>query len=186
MLNFNNIKSIAEYMNTELAKGRSQKDIEINDFKVNEKVIKNRLSRAGYKKINNQWIFNTTKYNTNCSMNNTPNTTIDNTNCSTNTTNHTTEILQPKNISKDPKVFTNKEIETINKLLNLNVDILELIIDEYSKRNNKKVEITDNSAIITSLRLNKEIYTLIKEKAQIEGLNVYEIMNNCMLEYLNK
>jgi hypothetical protein len=53
-----NIDQVALYMNEELQKGRSQKEIEINDFKVNEKVIKNRLSRKRYKKHTdiNQWV----------------------------------------------------------------------------------------------------------------------------------
>lgn len=51
----NNIDEVVLYMNAELEKGRSQKDIEINDFKVNQGVIKNRLARRGYKKINNKW-----------------------------------------------------------------------------------------------------------------------------------
>lgn len=51
-----NINEIALYMNAELSKGRTQKDIEINDFKVNERVIEKKLKRKGYKKINNQYI----------------------------------------------------------------------------------------------------------------------------------
>lgn len=54
----NNIDDVVLYMNAEFKKGRSQKDIEINDFKVNQGVIKNRLTRRGYKKVDNQWILN--------------------------------------------------------------------------------------------------------------------------------
>lgn len=52
----NNIDEVISYLNDELSKGRTQKDIEINDFKVNERVIAKRLTSRGYKRINNQYI----------------------------------------------------------------------------------------------------------------------------------
>ena len=52
----NNIEEVISYLNNELSKGRTQKDIEINDFKVNERVIAKRLTSRGYKKIDNQYI----------------------------------------------------------------------------------------------------------------------------------
>lgn len=52
----NNIEEVAAYLNNELLRGRKQKEIEINDFKVNERVIAKRLISKGYKKIDNQYI----------------------------------------------------------------------------------------------------------------------------------
>lgn len=52
----NNIEEVISYLNAELSKGRTQKDIEINDFKVNERVIAKRLTSRGYKRIDNQYI----------------------------------------------------------------------------------------------------------------------------------
>ena len=52
----NNIEEVISYLNNELSKGRTQKDIEIKDFKVNERVIAKRLTSRGYKRINNQYI----------------------------------------------------------------------------------------------------------------------------------
>lgn len=52
----NNIDEVATYLNNELNKGRTQKEIEINDFKVNERVIAKRLTKRGYKKVDNQYI----------------------------------------------------------------------------------------------------------------------------------
>ena len=52
----NNINEVVEYLNNELSNGRTQKEIEINDFKVNERVIAKRLTSRGYKKIDNQYI----------------------------------------------------------------------------------------------------------------------------------
>lgn len=55
--NADELKQIVEHMNTELAKGRMQKEIEINDFKVNERVMGKRLARKGLKKIENKFVF---------------------------------------------------------------------------------------------------------------------------------
>ena len=51
-----NIEDIIQYVNSQLSLGRHMKDIEINDFKVNERVITKRLNRKGYKKIDNQFV----------------------------------------------------------------------------------------------------------------------------------
>ena len=48
-----NIVNIVEYINNELLNGRTMKDIENNDFEVNERVISKRLVRKGYRKIDN-------------------------------------------------------------------------------------------------------------------------------------
>lgn len=50
------LDQIIEYINTELLKGRTMKDIEENDFNVNERVIAKRLARKNVKKINGQFV----------------------------------------------------------------------------------------------------------------------------------
>ena len=50
------IEEIVDYINNELKLGRSMKDIEINDFKVNDRVIVKRLNRKGYKRVGNEFI----------------------------------------------------------------------------------------------------------------------------------
>jgi len=139
---------VAEYMNSELKKGRTQKDIEINDFGVNEKVIKNRLDRKGYKKINNQWVLEHEQL--------------------INTTNKTTEIIQEK------KAFNNDEVEKMEKLLTLDINILNQMINEYTTKQttSSSIRIKDTTTTVTSLRLNQSIYSLIKETAQIEGIGI--------------
>lgn len=164
-INTMDITKVVEHVNSELKKGRTQKDIEINDFGVNEKVVKNRLDRKGYKKAGNQWVLK------------------DN-------TKETTEILQNKTIVKEPskKAFDNEEVEKLEKLLNIDIDILNKMINEYTTKKNTKcsIEIKDDTTTVTSLRVNKEIYSLIKEKAKIEGVGLSEIINKCMIDYLNK
>ena len=55
------IEEIVDYINNELKLGRSMKDIEINDFKVNDRVIVKRLNRKGYKRVENKFVNSTTK-----------------------------------------------------------------------------------------------------------------------------
>ena len=54
--NNENIKGMVEYINTELSKGRSIKDIGICDFQVDSKAIKIRLNKEGYVMINNEFV----------------------------------------------------------------------------------------------------------------------------------
>ena len=49
------IEQLVEYVNQELAKGRTMRDIETNDFKVNDRVIVKRLTRRGYKRVGNEF-----------------------------------------------------------------------------------------------------------------------------------
>jgi hypothetical protein len=55
------IEEIVAYINNELKLGRSMKDIEINDFKVNDRVIVKRLNRKGYKRVENKFVNSITK-----------------------------------------------------------------------------------------------------------------------------
>lgn len=55
------IEEIVYYINNELKLGRSMKDIEINDFKVNDRVIVKRLNRKGYKRVENKFVNSITK-----------------------------------------------------------------------------------------------------------------------------
>lgn len=55
------IEEIVDYINNELKLGRSMKDIEINDFKVNDRVMVKRLNRKGYKRVENKFVNSITK-----------------------------------------------------------------------------------------------------------------------------
>ena len=50
------IEEVVEYINKELLKGRTMKDIEVNDFGVNERVIGKRLARKNVKKVDGQFV----------------------------------------------------------------------------------------------------------------------------------
>ena len=55
-INTLSIEQLVEYVNQELSKGRTMKDIETNDFNVNDRVIVKRLTRRGYKRIDGFYV----------------------------------------------------------------------------------------------------------------------------------
>ena len=52
----NDIENIIDYINEQLSKNRTMKDIEVNDFGMNEKAIRKRLDRRGYKRIDGIYV----------------------------------------------------------------------------------------------------------------------------------
>ena len=142
----NNIEEVALYLNNELLKGRKQKEIEINDFKVNERVIAKRLVSKGYKKIDNQYI----KYD-----------------------NSITKVIKEEKIEYDNSitpVINQKEIQ--GKIIGLaqNYDKILKIIQEYDKKYDKEYDgITIELPIETirdfrtSIRVNNVIWEQFNE-----------------------
>lgn len=121
----NNIGEVVVYLNNELSKGRTQKEIEINDFKVNERVIAKRLTSRGYKKIDNQYI----KYDDS-------NTRVIKADKNKND-NSCTKVIEDKRKEYDESntlVINQKEIQ--NKLIGLaqNYDKILKIIQEYDQK----------------------------------------------------
>lgn len=121
----NNIEEVVIYLNSELSKGRTQKDIEINDFKVNERVIAKRLISRGYKKIDNQYI------KTNESSIKAINTTISE--CDNSNTKVISNVHKEYDKS-DTLVINKKEIQS--KIIGLaqNYDKILKIIQEYEEK----------------------------------------------------
>ena len=107
-----NIEQKVEYINQELKKGRSMKEIEQQDFGVNERVITKRLSRKGYKRVNNQFVKSITEV-------------IQEDKC--------VEITKTKdNIQKHNKDINN---DKLTELIDM-VDTLKEIIEHYNKNKN--------------------------------------------------
>ena len=50
------LEEVVAYLNSELLKGRSMKEIEQADFGVNERVITKRLARKNIKKVDGQFV----------------------------------------------------------------------------------------------------------------------------------
>lgn len=157
----NNFDEVVSYLNSELCKGRTQKEIEINDFKVNERVIAKRLTSRGYKKIDNQYV--------KCDKSSTGviNKGLEEYD------NDNTEVTQSEKIRYDNSntlVINKKEIQ--NKIIGLaqNYDKILKIIEEYDKQYDKEYDgitvelpIENIKDFRTSIRVNNVIWEQFNE-----------------------
>ena len=189
-------QKVIEYINTELLKNRTMKEIEEKDFEENKGVIQKRLNRKGYVRVNNQFVsakdnntIDTTNKIQSIKNNNTEKNTTILQDTKKETTNKTTEIIQEKTSKKDGyKAFSNAEIEKLNQLLKLDLDILNKMIKDYTTTNNTvcSFEVKSNETTVTSIRLNKELYSKVKKKAKEQEIKLQDIFYDMMVNYLSK
>ena len=153
------IEEIVDYINNELKLGRSMKDIEINDFKVNERVIVKRLNRKGYKRVENKFIHSITK------------------------------DIQKDNkviLNKKKKINFNRKTEVIqkynndineSKLLEL-IELLEpikILIEDY-ERNKNIIE-------VNSIELKPKAITKVKQKLFKIDIDILEQWEEFILNH---
>lgn len=116
------IEEIKDYINLELAKGRPMVSIEKEDFEANERVIHKRLSRAGYKKVDNQYILSS-------DVRQVSNNSITKDKDKHNKSITTVIQKQEEAISKD---FKETDIQALKELISL-VEPLKNVIQVYNK-----------------------------------------------------
>lgn len=172
--NINDINEVVSYLNAELEKGRSQKDIEINDFKVNERVIAKRLNRLGYKKNNNQWLLN-------------------NDNGMTVLNAHIKPVEKKDN---DDNIITMYDDKTRSKLLKLadNYDKIIDMINRYDEGYDKEYDgiiielpLEDKSDFRTTIRVNNIIWEQFDEFANIyKEFTKKDLLSMALKEYMTK
>lgn len=163
--NKDKIDEIVLFINTELEKGRPMVKIETEDFGVNERVIHKRLSRLGYKKIDNQY-----QLNDDITRNITPVKVID----------------EVSNITRNTEVLTDNIPSRIDMdkldLLLANLDkILKLIPTETSNIINCRSGVNE----VRSLRIDTGLYESIKQRAVRDNVNISDIVNRALEHYLN-
>ena len=157
----NNIEEVVIYLNSELSKGRTQKDIEINDFKVNERVIAKRLISRGYKKIDNQYYMEDS--------------------ITSNITNNTKKINK---VNKQSNIICNSDLDMdkLNLLL-ANIDkILKLIPTDTTSN---ITHLKSGSNEVRSLRIDTGLYEAIKDRASRDKVNISAIVNKALEDYIN-
>lgn len=176
--NINNIQEVVLYLNEELAKGRTQKEIEINDFKVNERVIAKRLVSKGYKKVNNQYVL---KYGE-CYDSNTPIIKKE-----------TQEVLMEYDDS-NTIVIKDKKIQ--NNLVELakNYDKLLKLIEEYDKKYDREYDgitielpIETIKDFRTSIRINNIVWEQFNEFSNNhKEFTKRDLLSMALKEYIEK
>ena len=184
------IEEIKEYINLELAKGRPMVSIEKEDFEANERVIHKRLVRAGYKKIDNQYILSNDVIQV---SNNSITKDKDKYNKSI------TTVIQKQEeaISKD---FKETDIQALKELISL-VEPLKDVIQVYNKSITTekyidvepieiKIDRTKLSGNIkaTGFRIDESILKQWKEfiKDYNGEYKVQDLVGQALLEFIEK
>ncbi|MDU2049254.1 MAG: hypothetical protein E6715_13385 [Clostridium perfringens] len=90
-----------------------------------------------------------------------------------------------KNNEKNTSMDSIKDIdlEKLNILLNNLEDILGLI---PKKNITSNITIENKETTVKTLRVNTELYNKIRDKAAKENITIGSILNNALLDYLNK
>lgn len=165
--NKDNLEGIVSFINQELSKGRPMIKIELEEFGENERVIHKRLIRLGYKKVDNQYVFNgdiTSKL------------TPTKKDVISNNTNNTTSNITVENLD-----ITKLDIDKLNLLLT-NIDkILNLIPTD----NTSNITQRSGTNEVRSLRIDTGLYKAVKERALRDSINISDIVNKSLDDYLN-
>lgn len=149
------ILELLELVNTKLATGASLVAI-AKEIGVNESTIRKKLNKNGYKREGNKFV---------------PNKCI--------TSNITVSKVKEENIREVQKIDYNK----LNLLLE-NLDTLLKLIPNHDATSN----ITDiKSGIndVISLRCDTGLYKAIKARAKRDDVNIADIVNKALIDYLN-
>jgi len=166
-MDFNNIsiEKLVQYINLELSK---DKNISVNKLcdriGIKKSTLKSRMTRADY------------SYNIELRQY-----------IKDNTTNNTTEVLQEVAVPKEDtmnKVILLNDVETdkLNLLLNNLDSLLELV---NKKHNTSNITINSDKTRVTSLRINEEVYDMIKDRAARDNTSISDIVNRSLIDYLN-
>lgn len=161
-VNTMSIEQLVEYVNQELAKGRTMVDIETNDFKVNDRVIVKRLTRRGYKRVGNEFKQGITKV---IQKDNEPKN----------------KPLQETRTAIAPS--ENKYIQKHNRSIN-NEKLMELVdliepIKEMLEEYNRNKNIVD----VNTVELRPKAVTEVKQKLFKIDINVLEQWEEFVLNH---
>ena len=159
------IEQLVKFINVELSKNKTlsvNKWCELNNIK--KSTLKSRMSRADY-----SYNADLRKY------------------VKDSTTSNTTEVLQEVSAPKEDttnKVILLNDIETgkLNLLLN-NIDSLLELVEK--KNNTSSITINSDKTKVTSLRINEELYDMIKDKSAKSNISISDIVNRALMDYLN-
>ena len=161
----NNIEYIVRYINQELSKGKTMVSIEQEVFKVNERVIHKRLTRLGYKKIDNQY-----RLNEDTTSNITP------------FEKHYKATEEVEENKKDiGTILGANDIDKLNLLLE-NIDGLLKLIPKSNITSNTSFKSGVND--VKSFRVDIGLYKAIKERATRDNINIADVINKALEDYL--
>lgn len=94
------------------------------------------------------------------------------------------ENINNKSITSD---ITNSNID-IHKLKMLieNTEEILRLIEENKKNITSKINITDDTSQVTTLRVNAQLYKLVKQYSKRNNITITEIINKSFIDYLER
>lgn len=164
----NNIDNIVNYINQELSNNRTMVSIEQDIFGVNERVIHKRLSRLGYKKIDNKY-----RLKNDTTSNVTTSKTIKSNRLDNN-------IILAQEVEPNGAISKEFDTDKLNLLLE-NLDLLLKLIPKDITGNSLRSGVND----VKSFRIDSGLYKAIKERATRDNINIADILNKSLEDYLN-
>lgn len=166
------LEEVVAYLNSELLKGRSMKEIEQEDFEVNERVITKRLARKNIKKVDGQFVLQ---------------------NGSKMTEVKKKQVIEPVSEGKNNKLVENKRLTEIEKrVFELEKIIKEIICTQSGSKVvtndlGLKIYSSEDKPIAKTIRLYKEIWDKIDMvKDQFPHLSYQSILNSLLDEITEK
>ncbi|WP_343009895.1 hypothetical protein [Clostridium celatum] len=172
----NNIENIVNYINQELNNGKTMISIEREVFGVNERVIHKRLVRLGYKKIDNQYRMKE-EITSNITSPKTSYKAIQEVKEVSNNI-----IAKEENIKNVEVIQGIRDIDKLNLLLD-NIDSLLKLIPSNITSNTSNLRTGVND--VKSFRVDTGLYKAIKERATRDNINIADILNKALEDYLN-
>lgn len=171
-MNFNNIsiEKFVQYINMELQK---DKTISVNKLcdkiGIKKSTLKSRMTRANYSyNIESRQYTNDSTTSSRIQAQQEVAVTKDN----------TTEV----NTENKVILLDQFEVEKLNLLIS-NLDALLKLVEKNDTTSS--ITINSNKTRVTSLRINEEVYDLIKDRAARDNISISDIVNRALMDYLN-
>lgn len=87
--------------------------------------------------------------------------------------------------NKELLVNNSIDLDKLNLLLS-NLDSLLKLVDRNNTTNSTtEIDLSSSNTKVTSLRINKGIYSKVKQRAEIENITISNIVNRALIDYLN-
>lgn len=192
----NDIENIIDYINEQLTKNRTMKDIEVNDFGVNERGIRKRLDRRGYKKIDGVYVKGG-------NSNKKPKKKVNRTSIANDIhkkdSDSITNSIQvaPKDLNTG--IMTDTDVIALKELVSL-VEPIKAVIKEYNTRISHdnvidvepiEIKLDDKIGVVgkaVGMRIDENIYKEWQEFTNKHKKNFksHQLLSQSLLEFMKK
>lgn len=166
------LEEVVAYLNSELLKGRSMKEIEQEDFEVNERVITKRLARKNIKKVDGQFVLQSGSKMTEVKKK---------------------QVIELVSEGENNKLVENKRLTEIEKrVFELEKIIKEIVCTQSGSKVvtndlGLKIYSSEDKPIAKTIRLYKDIWDKIDMvKEQFPHLSYQSILNSLLDEITEK